>query len=493
MSSYERSDLIAMPKKTKTNGTGAAAAKPTKVRIRTYRHGLGDCHLLSFVKADGSRFHMLIDCGVVNRTPNPVPIMKAVADDIVRETGGVLDVLVATHQHTDHLSGFKQAEAEFNNKIKVKRLWLAWTEDPANPLGKKIQRQLVTKLAAVRAAAAKLRALSPEDAKSIDAVLDFSGPAASDSSSTQAILDALQKRNETEIFYHDPGDGFVLPDVPNVRVYVLGPPTDPVQLKMVNPRKSMRDAYELAEIQSDMLGLVDALDRSDGEEPPELSFPFEKWYRRPASTMKRNAFYKEHYLHKGESWRKIDIDWLQATETLALALNNFTNNTSLALAFEFIDSGEVLLFPGDAQVGSWLTWSDLSWKIADAKGQNRRVKVADLFPRIVFYKGSHHASYNGTLTGYTEGVGLEEMTHRDLICVVPVDRAMSKKMGWDRTLPWGPLLQHLKEKTRGRLVLTDRAEVPPTPQTLDPKLSAAERDRFAKQVFVTDNHVDYVL
>ena len=88
-----------------------------------------------------------------------------------------------------------------------------------------------------------------------------------------------------------------------------------------------------------------------------------------------------------------------------------------------------------------------------------------LFPRIVFYKGSHHASYNGTLTGYVEGVGLEEMTHPDLVCVVPVDRAMSKEMGWDRTLPWAPLLTRLKEKTRGRLVLTDRNEIPPDPQT----------------------------
>jgi len=51
----------------------------------------------------------------------------------------------------------------------------------------------------------------------------------------------------------------------------------------------------------------------------------------------------------------------------------------------------------------------------------------------------------------------------------------------------------LKEKTRGRLVLTDRAEIPPTAATLDPTLSAAERDRFTRQVVVRDEHVDYVL
>jgi hypothetical protein len=153
----------------------------------------------------------------------------------------------------------------------------------------------------------------------------------------------------------------------------------------------------------------------------------------------------------------------------------------------------VLLFPGDAQIGSWLTWDKLVWKFTDPNGVKRDVRLKDLFPRIVFYKSSHHASYNGTLSGYVEGVGLEEMTHPDLVCVVPVDRAMSKKMGWDRTLPWAPLLQRLKEKTRGRLILTDRKEIPPTSKTLDATLSTTEKQRFAKQVAVTDDHVDYTL
>jgi len=177
-----------------------------------------------------------------------------------------------------------------------------------------------------------------------------------------------------------------------------------------------------------------------------MSYPFEKWHRRSAKTMRQNKFFKEHYFPKSQAWRRADNYWLTCAEQLALALNDFTNNTSLALAFEFIDSGKVVLFSGDAQIGSWLTWADLAWNVIDPNGAKRNVKVADLFPRVVFYKGSHHASYNGTLTGYVDGVGLEEMTHPDLVCVVPVDRAMSKEMGWDRTLPWTPLLTRLKRK-----------------------------------------------
>lgn len=475
----------------------ASKKKSRKVRVRTFRHGLGDCHLVSFRKADGSDFHVLIDCGVVSRTPDPGPLMTKVAKIVAGESKGVLDLVIATHQHTDHLSGFRQAKTEFQpSSMTMKRLWLAWTEDPNNPLGKKIRKQLVTKLAAVRAAAAKLTALKSEAAPRIDGILGFFG-AAGEGSDTQAVLDDLQARPDTEVTYHNPGEVFLLPEVPNVRVYVLGPPTDPAKLKITNPRKSKREGYEAPELAPDTTGFVDALLPTIGEGNTELSYPFEKKYRRDAGQMNSDPFFKGHYFEKDDyggdqDWRKIDNAWLEAAEQLALALNDFTNNTSLALAFEFIDSSEVLLFPGDAQIGSWLTWHDLVWKIPDGSA-TREVRIGDLFSRAVFYKASHHASHNGTLSGLAaDAFGLEQMTHRDLVCFVPVDREMSKKMNWDRTLPWKPLLDRLTEKTRGRLVLTDRKETPPDPQKLA-ELSAAERTRFAKQVVPVDEFVDYIL
>src|SRR2546421_2002969 len=433
-SSFER--LAIMPKKQKKAVGGNGAVPPGKVRVRTYRHGLGDCHLLSFTKPDGSLFHMLIDCGVVNRTPKPVPLMTRVAEDIATESNKVLDVLVATHQHTDHLSGFRQAK-QFQEALKVKRLWLAWTEDSSNPLGKQIQDQLVRKLNALRGAANKLAGSGSESLPTMNGVLDFFGVAGDDKSSTGKILETLKSRTAPE--FHKPGDCFLLPEVPNVRVYVLGPPTSAAQLKITQPDKSKHQSYELPQIAPEIDGLVNALEPNSSDADPELSYPFEKWQRRGKKAMQRDKFFKKHYFNPRKAWRKIENDWLEAAETLALALNDYTNNTSLALAFEFIDSGEVLLFPGDAQIGSWLTWADLIWEWPGANGQKGRMKALGLFKRGVFYKSSHHASYNGTLSGQDSGVGLEEMTHPNLVCVVPVDRAMSKQMGWDRTLPWEPL------------------------------------------------------
>jgi hypothetical protein len=60
------------------------------------------------------------------------------------------------------------------------------------------------------------------------------------------------------------------------------------------------------------------------------------------------------YLDPRDAWRRIDQRALDSLPTLALQMDNYIHNTSLALAFEFQDTEkDVLLFPGDAQVGNW--------------------------------------------------------------------------------------------------------------------------------------------
>src|SRR5437016_2477312 len=74
-------------------------------RVRMYRHGLGDCFLLSFPKQEGGQFHVLIDCGLISVASNPKEMMTRVANNIARESGGHLDLVVLTHEHWDHVSG----------------------------------------------------------------------------------------------------------------------------------------------------------------------------------------------------------------------------------------------------------------------------------------------------------------------------------------------------------------------------------------------------
>ena len=52
-----------------------------------------------------------------------------------------------------------------------------------------------------------------------------------------------------------------------------------------------------------------------------------------------------------EAWRRIDDDWLGASGEFALQLDSYTNNTSLVLAFELVNTKKVLLFVAYAQIG----------------------------------------------------------------------------------------------------------------------------------------------
>src|SRR5262245_13721717 len=116
-----------------------APAEPTvhrkpgagRLHVRMYRQGLGDCFLITVPDSSGKPFHMLIDCGVVLGTEKPAEIMTKVVNDIIAVTGagagtkGQIDLLVATHEHWDHVSGFGQVQELFDKHLDVKQVWVA--------------------------------------------------------------------------------------------------------------------------------------------------------------------------------------------------------------------------------------------------------------------------------------------------------------------------------------------------------------------------------
>src|SRR6476620_2918455 len=107
-------------------GTRAEGDAGGKIKVRMYKQGLGDCFLIGFPRANGKTFYMMIDCGVILGTPNAGDIMQKVVADIIATTGGHIDLLVVTHEHWDHLSGFLQARQLFP-QLHVESVWLAWT------------------------------------------------------------------------------------------------------------------------------------------------------------------------------------------------------------------------------------------------------------------------------------------------------------------------------------------------------------------------------
>src|SRR5688572_12094318 len=97
----------------------------TKATVRMYRlHELGDCFLVSFTTG-AKRAHMLIDCGSFRNSSASKERLSVITAAISKELGqDKLNVVVGTHQHNDHVSGFLHCAADFQN-MKIGQVWLS--------------------------------------------------------------------------------------------------------------------------------------------------------------------------------------------------------------------------------------------------------------------------------------------------------------------------------------------------------------------------------
>jgi hypothetical protein len=453
------------------------ATTPAAVRVRMYRQGLGDCFLLAFPRAEGGDFHVLIDCGVILGTPDADAWMARVVADVAKTTGGVIDILVGTHEHWDHVAAFEPSAGLFR-AFTIKEVWLAWTEDPNDAAANRLRQERTERLAALwvglselkqrlgvdpagQARATLARAAEVLSFFGIDAAVDAPpaaglGAAAAVAEGKTAVAMRWLRSACENTKYLRPGGVVELPEARGVRAYVLGPPTDLALLRKDSPSRSSRETYdeptrpaaaEHAFFARGARGAASAgFDRSQ---------PFDSKYRIAQDDAQGLEFFRDRYFGSGrdesDAWRRIDGDWMAGAAALALQLDSDTNNTSLALAFELPD-GRVLLFPGDAQVGNWESWHTDShgtkqvWKVG-----GRDVTAETLLNRTVFYKVGHHGSHNATLR---DG-GLEMMTDLRLVAMVPVDFHVARDVkGWAK-MPFGPLLARLDELAKGRVILAD--------------------------------------
>lgn len=455
-----------------------------KLRVRMYRQGLGDCFLLT-CSDENETSHLLIDCGVLKGTSDAEARMQEVAESVRDTTGGRLDRLVTTHEHWDHLSGFLQAEAIFDT-LEVGEVWLAWTEDPEDELAGELRKRKTKRkngiVAAAKLAESEKTPAARRTARQLEALLSFEGDLGAAGTKTTAKALEWVKGREAQIKYLRPGEQlFDLPGLPGIRVYVLGPPHDRRMIKRSDPSKAHPEVYELAAAEGSHQGFLAAAEALAEDETPGAQ-PFDSFFRTEEADARRDNHLVKQYYREASAWRRIDHDWLGYAGQLALHLDSDTNNTSLVLAFELTSEGDVLLFPGDAQVGNWLSWEPLEWKFKE-EGETRTVKSGDLLARTVLYKVGHHGSHNATL----REKGLELMSSGELTAMVPVNRVTAKKMEW--LMPFPALLTRLVEKTHGRVIDAERGLDDAAPQDL----SDAAWDRFIARTDVQPGWVDYTL
>ena len=487
------------------------------IRIRMYRQGLGDCFLLSFSEPDSTTdpFHVLIDCGVDWSTKKGSDKIRHVAAKIREVTDDSLDLLVVTHEHWDHVSGFKRAQADFR-AMDIKRVWLAWTEDPRDDFAKTLKAEnslafeAVTfgyrRLAENRAASASERRRLAAIAKATKGVMRFHGRRLSSefgfSKTSDEAMDFVSSLKTDDEYCSPGGAPLEIESLPGVRFFVLGPPKNKKQLKKMSPSSSDPETYEFGsefgERRAFFHGLQELAVRVGASDAPSLlsdserrrlrNYPFTENNRIAEDSRQACELFETTYFDDRQDWRRIDYDWLTSASDLAMQLDNAVNNSSLVLAIELIESGRVLLFAADAQIGNWLSWYDHDWTIEKDDGSEETVTTEDLMARTVLYKVGHHGSHNATL----KQKGLEKMTSPDLVAMIPVDEDFAHDVkGWE-DMPHDPLLETLVGKTSGRILRIDK-NWPDEDSDRPADLSFSAWEAFKAAVSIDDDHIDFVI
>jgi hypothetical protein len=355
------------------------SATPTAATIFAYQVGFGDCFLVRFSYADGSMRHMLIDFGTTG-LPEHVAgkHMLVVARDIeakCKEGNGGLDLVVATHRHADHISGFATSKGKGSGDViaslNPRAVIQPWTEAPDAPTdwlgpedsaGKPAFRRHRASLAAMHEAAeAALRYLARNASKMPHAIareLAFIGE--DNLSNLSAVRNLLKMSARNLYVFH--GCGLDLSaELPGIDVKVLGPPT----LKQTETIRKQRSKDEDEFWHLARKSLSDA-NNIDGK---ASLFP-------NARTISGKRLYAE------QRWLAKRIDECNGELVLSLvrALDKQMNNTSVILLVKA--GSKSMLFPGDAQIENWR--------------YALQSEFAPLLDDVDLYKVGHHGSLNAT-------------------------------------------------------------------------------------------------
>jgi hypothetical protein len=274
---------VLMPKKKNNNGTRLSPPK-TGVTVRMYHTGFGDCFLLAFRAVDDEARYMLIDCGVHHQYDGGDKRMELVAQDIAQATGNKLHIVAITHEHTDHLYGFMYGKTAFKD-MEIDSLWLAWTEDPTNPVATELKDLYSRRIRALQAAIAHLKAAGSPSALNLENLLGFDLALNTDNAirGNKDIMDALRSWSKKKLKrpedYCTPGEKPIeIPDVKGIKCYVLGPP---VNIKLIEKLVDKEEMYlNLAMMDKEdafMAAVMAASETSTPEENQFLALRYFTW------------------------------------------------------------------------------------------------------------------------------------------------------------------------------------------------------------------------
>jgi beta-lactamase superfamily II metal-dependent hydrolase len=378
----------------------------TTVSVRMYNVGFGDAFVVT-VRRDEEHWKMLVDCGVHSQgraRPIEEAVQAIVADLKADSVDGVphLDVVVATHHHADHISGFA---FDLWEQVVVDEVWVPFVEDEDDPDGKRLRESQTTTAQRIKELVERRQAVESGPAARLLAVAhDFAMNSFGNAESTDRLLsrNGLGFATKPAIRYLPstvPAENVIETTISGVVARVLGPSRDPEQLKRMDPPKS-----------AGWLRLDGDLDAEDEALPALFNDSF---VARSTDALPVELTKAQKALHLD------DITNDDGVLAAASVLERAVNNTSVFFVLDV--AGTKLLFPGDAQQGAW------------EHVLNDPVSLA-LVKDVAFYKIGHHGSHNATPKRY-----VEEILHDGAYAMLPW--GLVKR--WADTIPKKELMDAL--------------------------------------------------
>ena len=420
----------------------ASAGSPDAIRIRMYRVGFGDFFLLTVPTKSAGAQHILIDCGV--HAANIGSMADCVAD-LIAVTGRKLALVIVTHYHADHLSGFATQYNEFA-QFEVGAVWITNRLDPNDRQSMAFRGQIVTLASHLRLQIQLRLALNLDDdealsakqalAKAENALGTGFGVAGG---SNEKALDLVTNgfKNKPPVHYYQAGDE---PDLPPtlkgaLTAQILGP----------SPKESGGEFAASDNKAEQYLSAVSAKGLPD----TSLFQPFDRDWPASATDYPADAFRPwKTPAEMEKALYAVQPDTLAAAADL---LDGTLNNQSLVVLFTC--KGKKLLFVGDAQWGNWAYW--LYGKAVKGKDPGISEAARKILASIDFYKVGHHGSTNATPI---PAVGAMPATCAAMCSTetgFPSPKRTYGSIAKKTEVPRIPLMEALEEQTNRKLVRSD--------------------------------------